>query len=191
MNDLKIFNNKEFGEIRTLIIEGKFYAVGIDVAKALGYAKPSQAVIDHCKGIRKLGIPSEGGMQETNIVPEGDMYRLVVKAADQSRSEKMREKAQRFERWIFDEVLPSIRKTGKYEMENQIKHIPLTESPGEVARLINATARLMKRQSSEPYKVAENAKLICTQYGIQTIEDFVKVPEYVQMDLSDFVGGEK
>lgn len=78
-----------------------------------------------------------------------------------------------------------------HEMEKQIKQIPLTESPGEVARLINATARLMERQGSEPYKVAENAKLICTQYGIQIIEDFVKVPKYVQMDLSDFVSGEK
>lgn len=73
-----------------------------------------------------------------------------------------------------------------HEMENLIKHIPLTDQPGEVARLINATARLMERQGSEPYKVTENAKLICTQYGIQTIEDFVKVPEYRQMELSDF-----
>lgn len=71
MNNLKIFNNKEFGEIMTLIIEGKFHAVGIDVAKALGYAKPIQAVIDHCKGIRKLGIPSEGGMQETSSKVDG------------------------------------------------------------------------------------------------------------------------
>lgn len=78
-----------------------------------------------------------------------------------------------------------------HEMEKRIKHIPLTENPGEVARLINATARLMERQGSEPYKVTENAKLICTQYGIQTIEDFVKVPEYVQMDLSDFCGDAK
>lgn len=68
-----------------------------------------------------------------------------------------------------------------HDMENQIKQIPLTEQPGEVAKLINAVSRLMERQGSEPYKVTENARLLCEQYGIQMIEDFVKIPEYQQL----------
>jgi len=113
---LQIFNNPEFGEIRFVEVDGKPYAVGVDVARALGYAKPSQAVIDHCKGIRKLRIPSDSGVQETNIIPEGDIYRLIIKAADQSRNEEIRNKAERFERWVFDEILPTIRKTGSYQL---------------------------------------------------------------------------
>lgn len=68
-----------------------------------------------------------------------------------------------------------------HDMENQIKQIPLTEQPGEVAKLINAVSRLMERQGSEPYKVTENARLLCEQYGIQMIDDFVKIPEYQQL----------
>lgn len=60
MNALKIFSNDEFGEIRTVEIDGKIYFVGIDIARALGYSNPSKAVIQHCKGVTKLGIPSNG-----------------------------------------------------------------------------------------------------------------------------------
>lgn len=114
MNELMIFNNPEFGEVRMIEHAGKEYAVGVDVARALEYANPSKAVIDHCKGITKLGIPSSGGDQETNCIPEGDIYRLITKAADQSKNPAIKEKAERLEHWIFDEVLPSIRKHGAY-----------------------------------------------------------------------------
>lgn len=114
MSHLQIFSNQEFGAVRCVEVDGKPYAVGVDVARALGYTKPSQAIIDHCKGIRKLGIPSDGGVQETNIIPEGDIYRLIVKAADQSKNDEIKARAEKFERWVFDEVIPSIRKTGSY-----------------------------------------------------------------------------
>lgn len=78
-----------------------------------------------------------------------------------------------------------------HEMENQIKQIPLTDNPGKVANLINVLAKRMDQQGSEPYKSAEMARLICLQYGIQLPEDFVKRPEYKQMDLSDFVNRER
>lgn len=106
MNELQIFENAEFGKVRTVVINGKPYAVGVDVARALGYSSPSKAVIDHCKGITKSVIPSKGGQQETNVIPEGDIYRLIVKSKLPS--------AERFESWVFDEVLPTIRKTGAY-----------------------------------------------------------------------------
>lgn len=106
MNELQIFNNEEFGEIRTVEVDGKPYFVGIDIARALGYSNPSKAIIQHCKGVTKLGIPSKGGKQETNCIPEGDLYRLITHSELES--------AERFESWIFDEVLPSIRKNGGY-----------------------------------------------------------------------------
>lgn len=70
-----------------------------------------------------------------------------------------------------------------HEMESQIKRIPLTDNPGKVANLINVLAKRMDNQGSEPYKSAEMAQLICSQYGIQLPADFVKIPEYKQIDL--------
>lgn len=101
--NLQIFKNKEFGEIRTIEIEGRFYFVGKDIAEALGYSNPQKAIRDHCKGVNESFIPSNGGEQKMNVIPEGDIYRLIVKSQLPS--------AEKFEAWVFDEVLPSIRKT--------------------------------------------------------------------------------
>lgn len=106
MNGLQIFKNEQFGEIRTLEYGGKPYFVANDIAKALGYSRPRQAIIDHCKGSIKMALPSEGGIQDTNIIPEGDIYRLIVRSHLPS--------AEKFEIWVFDEVLPSIRQNGGY-----------------------------------------------------------------------------
>ena len=106
MNELQIFNNAEFGSVRTIEIEEKPYFVANDVAKALGYSVPKDAVSRHCKGALKRRYLTEGGEQELKIIPEGDVYRLVIKS--------QLPKADEFERWIFDEVLPSIRKNGGY-----------------------------------------------------------------------------
>lgn len=70
-----------------------------------------------------------------------------------------------------------------YEMENQVKEIPLTEHPGEVANLIKVLSSRMDKQGSTPYKTTEMAKMICEQYGIKLPEDFVKVSEYEQLAL--------
>lgn len=117
MSNLQIFNNPEFGQVRMVEVEGKPYAVGSDIAKALEYAIPHKAVRDHCKGVLTWNVPhpqSADKLQEVLIIPEGDIYRLIVKAADQSKNPVIKEKAERFERWLFDEVLPSIRKHGAY-----------------------------------------------------------------------------
>ena len=106
MNEIKIFQNSRFGEIRTITEDGRTLFCGSDVAKALGYAKPQNAIAAHCKGALKRGIPTAGGVQEMNFIPEGDIYRLAA------RSELPG--AEEFERWIFDEVLPSIRQNGGY-----------------------------------------------------------------------------
>lgn len=106
MGELQIFKNEEFGEVRTVEIEGKPFFCGSDVAKALGYTNPNKAVNDHCRAITKCSTPISGKIQEINFIPEGDLYRLIV-------SSKL-PTAEKFERWVFDEVLPSIRKHGLY-----------------------------------------------------------------------------
>ena len=106
MGELQIFKNDEFGEIRTVELEGKPYFCGKDVAGALGYAIPKDAIAAHCKGAVKHRTPTNGGIQELLFIPEGDLYRLIV-------SSKL-PTAEKFECWVFDEVLPSIRKHGGY-----------------------------------------------------------------------------
>lgn len=105
-NELRVFENAEFGSVRTVEIEGKPYFVGNDVAKALGYIETAKAIRTHCKGVSEMDIPTKGGLQKMKIIPEGDLYRLITHSKLPS--------AERFESWVFDEVLPSIRKNGGY-----------------------------------------------------------------------------
>ena len=114
MQEVKIFDKPEFGKIRTIVIHSEVLFFGVDVATALNYSRPSKAVTDNCKGVLTEDSIKNGGGYPEKLIKEGDVYRLIVKASEQSNSEKVREKAEEFERWIFDEVLPTIRKTGGY-----------------------------------------------------------------------------
>lgn len=106
VNELEIFKNEEFGELRTLIINDKPYFVANDIARALGYKRSADAISTHCKGSVKRRYLTDGGEQEMKFIPEGDIYRLIMKSKLES--------AERFESWVMDEVLPTIRKTGCY-----------------------------------------------------------------------------
>ena len=106
MNQMKIFKNPEFGNVRVIDEDGKYLFCGTDVARALGYSIPSKAVNTHCKGVSKMEAPTNGGVQKLLFIPEGDVYRLIVHSKLPS--------AERFERWVFDEVLPTIRQHGAY-----------------------------------------------------------------------------
>ena len=108
MNELQIFQNPEFGEIRTIEENGKVLFCGKDVASALGYKRPADAITAHCKGSVICRLPTNGGEQAVKFIPEGDIYRLAAKSELPG--------AERFESWIFDEVIPSIRKTVGYQI---------------------------------------------------------------------------
>ncbi len=105
---LDIFTSAEFGTLRTIEENGKIMFVASDVAKMLGYVRPADAVTAHCKGSVKYRLPTNGGVQEVKIIPEGDIYRLITHSKLPA--------AERFESWVFEEVLPSIRKTGSYSI---------------------------------------------------------------------------
>ncbi len=108
MNELMIFNNSEFGAIRTVEIDGEPWLVGKDVATALGYSNTKDALARHVDSEDKRGsrIPTPSGEQEMTIINESGMYSLVL-------SSKL-PGAKKFRRWVTAEVLPSIRKTGGY-----------------------------------------------------------------------------
>lgn len=105
-NELKIFENSEFGKLNVLVIDGKEYFPAIECAKILGYANPRDAVSKHCKGVAKRDSLTSGGTQTKSYILEGDLYRLIIKSKLPS--------AERFEKWVMEEVLPSIRKHGGY-----------------------------------------------------------------------------
>lgn len=111
--DISTFNDLEFGEIRTIQKEDKVLFCGSDIARALGYARPADAISAHCKGVCVLPTPSAGGVQNTKFITEGDIYRLIAHSKLPS--------AERFERWVFDEILPSIRKHGAYMTEDVLE----------------------------------------------------------------------
>ncbi|PIF38033.1 prophage antirepressor-like protein [Delftia sp. 60] len=113
-------HNFEGLSVRTVQIEDKTYFVGKDAAEALGYADATTALRSHCKGAQHLHpLQTSGGMQNMRIIDEPDLMRLVVNSTLPS--------AERFERWVFEDVLPSIRKTGSYSMAPR--------SPGEILML--------------------------------------------------------
>lgn len=106
MNEMQVFQSSDFGELGVLEIEGKPYFPAKAAAKMLGYKDTTNAIKLHCKGVVKHHLPTKGGMQTLNFIPEGDLYRLIVHSKLPT--------AERFEKWVFDEVLPAIRKTGGY-----------------------------------------------------------------------------
>lgn len=125
MNQMEIFKNPEFGSVRVIEENGKYLFCGTDVARALGYAIPTKAVNTHCKGVSKMEAPTNGGIQKLLFIPEGDVYRLIVHSKLPS--------AERFERWVFDEVLPTIRKHGAYMTKEKLWEV--STSPEALLKL--------------------------------------------------------
>lgn len=105
-NGFKIFTNAEFGEIRTTEKDGEPLFCLVDVARALKYTNPANAVANYCKGVTNFVTPTLGGSQNIKYGTESEVYRLVLKSKAPN--------AEKFQDWICEEVLPSIRKTGGY-----------------------------------------------------------------------------
>lgn len=116
MNEVKIFENEEFGKVRTLVEgEDKVLFCGTDVAQALGYSNTTDALKRHCRCIVKREVPHPQSPEknlETNFIPESDVYRLIF-------GSKL-EDAEKFQNWIFDDVIPTIRKTGGYVNNDEL-----------------------------------------------------------------------
>ena len=112
--NMEIFKNEEFGSVRIIEEDGKYLFCASDVAKALGYSNVHSALQRHCNGVVKRDtVTSTRGVQTLTYIPEGDVYRLIVHSKLPS--------AERFERWVFDEVLPSLRTNGIYITDPLVK----------------------------------------------------------------------
>lgn len=114
-NTLKIFNNEEFGNIRTFLIDGEPWLVGKDVAEVLGYANPSKALADHVDEEDKLNNETLSSLGQRGgwLINESGLYALVL-------SSKL-PTAKKFRRWVTSDVLPTIRRTGSYHLPRTYK----------------------------------------------------------------------
>ena len=131
-NKVEKYVHDEFGELDVMMMDDKFWFPATKCAEILGYSHPENAVLRHCKGSLKRGVLTAGGVQDVNFIPEGDLYRLIIRSKLES--------AQRFEEWIFDGVLPTIRKHGAYIMPDMLE---------ELQRNTETNAELLKSLAEE------------------------------------------
>lgn len=154
MTDLQIFKNPEFGEIRTIEKNGEPWFVGKDVAAALGYERPTKAILDHVDDEDKDEVPiqdSIGRSQNTPIINESGLYSLVL-------SSKL-PTAKKFKRWITSEVIPSIRKHGAYMTPDKLEEVLL--KPDTLIQLAqNLKAEQEKRMALEVKMEEQKPKVL-------------------------------
>lgn len=163
MEDMQVFRNEQFGEVRTIEENGKPLFCGSDVARALGYSRPTEAVSRHARGTLKRRILTNGGEQEMLFIAEGDVYRLITHS-------KL-ETADKFERWVFDEVLPTIRKTGGYvDNDDLFLNTYLPTADDATRGLFKATLVTMRKQTemleAQKREIAEKSSVIGKQQEV-------------------------
>lgn len=148
MNELQIFNNPDFGSIRTLDNNGKVLFCATDVANALGYSNPRDAIARHCRYVVKHDVPHPQALGKTiemKFIPEGDVIRLITHSKLPN--------AEKFESWAFDEVLPQVLKTGSYSVKPESPELTLSKA------LVMAQGIIAREQERSKQLEKENAKL--------------------------------
>ena len=135
--DIQVFNNEQFGALRTYEEDGQILFCGKDVAASLGYKNTNDAMKKHCKGVAKrYPLQTAGGVQEFVFITEPDLYRLITHSKLPT--------AEKFERWVFEEVLPAIRRTGGYMVAKE------DETPEQImARAVLVAQDTIERQKKQ------------------------------------------
>lgn len=110
---VKVYEHPLFGKVRMFVQDGKTWFCGTDIATSLGYSNTRKAILDHCKsqGVTIRDTPTNSGVQQMKFISEGNVYRLTAKS--------QMPKADDFESWIFDEIVPSVVNTGSYSVQPQ------------------------------------------------------------------------
>ena len=152
-----VFSSKEFGQIRTCTVKGETYFVGKDVADALGYVNPNKAMIDHVDDEDKLTsrIVMAGQNRQVIIINESGLYSLIL-------SSKL-DSARRFKRWVTSEVLPAIRKNGRYELESKAKELQ------QQNRVLESKNILLEEITAQQKPLTDYARIILSSTQTVTI----------------------
>lgn len=179
MNEIQIFSNPDFGEVRTIEENGAVLFCGSDVAKALGYTNPSKALSDHCKGVTKRYTPTKSGTQEMSFIPESDLYRLVF-------SSKL-PTAEKFTDWVTSEVLPTIRRHGMYATPDTVEKM-LADPDTTIKLLETIKQERAARQALEVKAEADKPKVLFAEavsasHTSILIGDLAKILKQNGMDI--------
>ncbi|MDI6169579.1 BRO family protein, partial [Clostridioides difficile] len=176
MNNLQIFKNKTFGEIRVIELNGEFWFVGKDIAEQLGYKDTSDAlkrhVDDEDKGVGE--IPTPGGNQNMKVINESGLYSLILSSKLPS--------AKLFKRWVTNEILPSIRSTGTYNMIDLQPKLPTTYKEAlqhlieqvEVNEKLQLESKMKDQVIKELKPKADYTDMILKNKGLVTITQIAK-----------------
>lgn len=172
MNDMKIFENSEFGAVRVVDVNGEPWFVARDVASALGYVDTTQAIRMHCEKAKDFrGVEMTATATPMKIIPEEDVYALIFGSHLES--------AKQFRRWICDEVLPAIRKHGGYLTPAKLEEA-LTD-PDTIIRLAtNLKAEREKRQALEAQAAADRPKVVFAE-SIEVAKTSILVGEMAKL----------
>ncbi len=193
MNELKVFSSTDFGELGVMLIGGKEWFPATQCARILGYSDPFKAIKLHCNSEGWVNCPvlTNGGTQQVKYINEGNLYRLIV-SSNLPQAEK-------FERWVFDEVLPSIRHSGGYignveeiiaktatavataVIKQIIPILQLDGSPLDDFRTVQmATPRPRRKAMSKISRVDLEVR--------QTVDDMIRSDRYSYEDIKDYLG---
>ena len=189
MNELKIFKNDEFGEVRTILIGAEPYFVGKDVAEILRYERTTKAIRDHVDedDIREVPIQdSIGRMQNTPIINESGLYSLIM-------SSKM-PNARKFKRWVTSEVLPSIRRHGMYATDELIANpdfaiaaFQALKQERERVKELNQTVSVQQQQISEMTQKASYYDVVLNCKDLVAISTIAKDYGWSAKRLNDYL----
>ncbi|MCZ9310647.1 phage antirepressor KilAC domain-containing protein [Weissella koreensis] len=163
MNEVQIFNNPIFGELPIIEINGKEYFGATDAAKSLSFSNQRDAIktyVDEDGVVVHDVIDNLGRKQSKKFVTEAGLYALIFGAARQGNNKKIKELAKKFQKWVFEEVLPSIRKTGGYQMQPQY-NIPQT-----LPEALRLSADLAEQNAELKPKAELHDKFIATAGAI-------------------------
>ena len=166
-SEVQIFTNGTFGNVRVVIDGDKTLFCGSDIAKSLGYARPADAITAHCKGVCVLPTPSAGGVQNTKFISEGDVYRLITHSKLPA--------AEQFEHWVFDEVLPSIRKHGLYAVDE------LLADPDVAIKAFTALKEEREKRKAFELKVMEDAPKVLFANAVETARNSILIGDLAKI----------
>ena len=171
MNEVQIFNNADFGEIRTIEEGSTVLFCGSDVARALGYSRPNDAVSAHCRATVKRSTPISGKMQEINFIPESDLYRLAF-------SSKL-PTAEKFTDWVTEEILPTIRKHGAYMTPDTLDR--MISSPEFGIKLLTALQAEREQRVKLENKVTADAPKVLFADAVSASRASILVGELAKL----------
>jgi anti-repressor protein len=173
MNELQVFKNSQFGNLEILTFEGKEWFPAIQVAEILGYANPRDAISRHTKnkGVVNHDVLSNGGVQRKKFIDEGNLYRLITRSKLPQADE--------FEEWVFEDVLPSIRKHGLYATDNVIENT--LNNPDYIINILTEYKKEKEHNLTLEQQIKDNKPKVLFADSVAGSENSILVGELAKL----------